>query len=82
MTHTFKLSTVAAFAVITAHAAIGFTSASSLQHAADVAVMPIVKAEKIVVSGKALQIVKAEKITVTAKRADAAVALTSWNAAA
>ena len=82
MTSTFKLSAVAALAVVAAHAAIGFTSASSLQHAADVAVMPIVKAEKITVTAKPMQVVKAEKITITAKRADAAVALTNWNAAA
>ena len=87
MTRTFKFSAVAAIAVLAAHAAIALSAGSSLQSAADLAVMPVVKADKIVVTGKALAVVKADKITVTAKRPATGtlahtMALTSWNVVA
>jgi hypothetical protein len=92
----FKTAAIVATTVIAAHAAIGFSAGSAMQNTADVAMMPIVKAEKIVVNGKALQIVKADKITITAKPIQIVkaekitvtatkaqlIALTSWNRAA
>jgi hypothetical protein len=64
MSTSFKTAAFIATAVIAAHAAIGAFSASALQTAADQAVMPIVKAEPIIVSAKGLQIVKADRIEV------------------
>jgi hypothetical protein len=92
----FKTAAIVATVTIAAHAAIGFSAGSAMQNTADVVMMPILKAEKIVVSGKAMQIVKADKITVTAKPMQIVkaekitvtatnaptTALTGWNLAA
>ena len=67
---TFKTAAFIATAVVVAHATFGAASYVSLQTAADQAVMPVVKAEPIIVranSGKALQVVKAERIEVRAR---------------
>jgi hypothetical protein len=66
---TFKTAAVVATAVVVAHAVVGAASFTTLQTSADRAVMPIVKAEPIIVSAKPLQIVKADRIEVRATKA-------------
>jgi hypothetical protein len=66
----FTTKTTAAVAtslIVAAHAVVGAASFNVLQDKADHAMLPVVKAERIVVSAKPVQIVKAEKITVSAK---------------
>jgi hypothetical protein len=66
----FTTKTTAAFiatAIVAAHAAFGVASFNVLQDKADQAMLPVVKAERIVVLAKPVQIVKAERIEVTGK---------------
>jgi hypothetical protein len=66
----FTTKTTAAFiatAIVAAHAAFGAASFNVLQDKADHAMLPVVKAERIVVLAKPVQIVKAERIEVTGK---------------
>ncbi len=65
---TAKQAAFIATAVVAAHAVIGAASFSKLQREADVAIMPIVVAERIDV--KPTQIYKAEAIIVRARAVD------------
>jgi hypothetical protein len=62
-----KAAAAIATAVVAAHATVGIVSFNTLQTAADRAVMPIVKADPIIVTAKSPKIYKAEAIIVRAK---------------
>ncbi len=65
--------------VVCAHAALGLASGMALQRSADVAVMPLVRAENMVVRrAVALKIARAEPMTVLASPRVSPMALVNW----
>ncbi len=66
---TAKTAAVVIAAIVGAHFAAFGSAAVTLQTSADHAMIPVVKAEPIIVRASSLQIVKADRIEVRASRA-------------
>ncbi len=82
MNTTFKttvLSLSAALAVVAAHLAIAGAAASQMNVKADHAMIPVLHAEKIVVTAKRLEVFTADKIVVQARAKSTQIAVLQWN---